>query len=177
MCAKICMFNSCRSMAPPTPTVQPSFNLRSVLEKEKLNGTNFMDWYRNLRIVLKQEKKEYVLDAPLPEQLADGVSRVTRDNYQKHLDDTLNVSCLMLLSMSPELQKQHENMDAYDMIVSLKSIFENQARIERYKMSKTLFASKLTEGEPVSPHVIKMVGQIESLGKMGSLLMGSLLWI
>jgi hypothetical protein len=38
------------------------FNLRSILEKEKLNGTNFIDWYRNRRIVLRQEKKEYVLD-------------------------------------------------------------------------------------------------------------------
>ena len=125
-----------------------------------------MDWYRTLRIVLKQEKKEYVLDDPLPEPSADGASRATRDAHEKHLDDTLNVSCLMLLSMTPELQKQHEDMDAYDMIMSLKIMFENQARIERYKMSKTLFASKLAEGEPVSPHVIKMIGQIESL--MGS---------
>jgi hypothetical protein len=34
-----------------------SFNLRSILEKEKLNGTNFVDWNRNLRIVLRREKK------------------------------------------------------------------------------------------------------------------------
>jgi hypothetical protein len=161
-------------MAPSTPSVQPSFNLRSVLEKEKLNGTNFMDWYRTLRIVLKQEKKEYVLDAPLPEPPADGANKATRDAYQTHLDDTLNVSCLMLLSMSSELQKQHENMDAYDMIMSLKSMFENQARIERYKMSKILFASKLAEGEPVSPHVINMIGRIESLGKMGFTINGEL---
>jgi hypothetical protein len=38
-----------------------AFNLRSLLEKEKLNGANFMDWYHNLRIVLRQEKIEYVL--------------------------------------------------------------------------------------------------------------------
>jgi hypothetical protein len=33
-----------------------AFNLRSLLEKEKLNGANFMDWYYNLRIILRQEK-------------------------------------------------------------------------------------------------------------------------
>ncbi|GKB25100.1 mutator type transposase, partial [Tanacetum coccineum] len=27
-------------------------SIRSILEKEKLNGSNFLDWYRNLRIVL-----------------------------------------------------------------------------------------------------------------------------
>ena len=42
------------------------FSLRSVLEKDKLNGTNFIDWSRNLRIVLRQEKKLEVLDHPLP---------------------------------------------------------------------------------------------------------------
>ena len=161
-------------MAPSAPSVQASFNLRSVLEKDKLTGTNFIDWYRTLRIVLKQEKKEYVLDAPIPEQPADGASRASRDKYDKHLDDTLNVSCLMLLSMSPELQKQHENMDAYDMIMSLKSMFENQARVERYKISKTLFACKLAEGNPVSPHVINMIGRIESLDKLGFSLNGEL---
>ena len=36
----------------PTTTSAPTFNLRSILEKEKLNGTNFIDWFRNLRIVL-----------------------------------------------------------------------------------------------------------------------------
>ena len=30
--------------------------LRSNLEKEKLSGTNFLDWYRNMRIVLKHDK-------------------------------------------------------------------------------------------------------------------------
>ena len=151
MLINLCMvLNRCRAMAPATPSVQPSFNLHSVLEKEKLNGTNFIDWYRTLRIVLKQEKKEDVLDAPLPESAADGASKAPRDTHEKHLDDTLNVSCLMLLSMSPELQKQHENMDAYDMIMSLKSMFENQARIERFKTSKTLFASKLAEGEQLA---------------------------
>ena len=43
-----------------------TFTLRSVLEKEKLNGTNFLDWSRNLRIVLKQERKMYVLDNEIP---------------------------------------------------------------------------------------------------------------
>ena len=45
------------------------FSLRSVLEKDKLNGTNYADWIRNLRIVLRAEKKEEVLDTPLQKSL------------------------------------------------------------------------------------------------------------
>lgn len=82
-----------------------AFNLRSVLEKEKLNGTNFIDWYRNLRIVLRQERKEYVLEQPYPNDLLDNASNADRTAYDKHCDDSVNVSCLMLATMSPDPQK------------------------------------------------------------------------
>ena len=44
-----------------------------MLEKDKLNGTIFIDWYRDLRIVLRQEKAEYVLKEPYPDDLPDNV--------------------------------------------------------------------------------------------------------
>jgi len=50
-------------MAPTNQT----FTLCSILEKDKLNGTNYADCIRNLRIVLSAEKKEEILDTPLPE--------------------------------------------------------------------------------------------------------------
>jgi hypothetical protein len=46
-------------------------------------------------------------------------------------------------------------------------MFENQARAERYNISKALFASKQAEGSLTSPHVIKMMGYIETLDKLG----------
>ncbi|KAL4296190.1 hypothetical protein GQ457_12G014310 [Hibiscus cannabinus] len=91
-----------------------TISLRSLLEKEKLNGINFLDWFRNLRIVLKQERKE-----------------ADNDKFKKHMDDMLDVGCLMLATMTPELQKQHEDMVAYEMIQNLEEIYEGQARQER----------------------------------------------
>jgi hypothetical protein len=46
-------------------------------------------------------------------------------------------------------------------------MFKNQARSERYNISKALFACKLAEGSPISPHVIQMMGYIETLTKLG----------
>ncbi|XP_017979882.1 PREDICTED: RNA-directed DNA polymerase homolog, partial [Theobroma cacao] len=43
-----------------------NLSLRSILDATKLTGPNFLDWFRNLKIVLKQEKKYYVLDTPIP---------------------------------------------------------------------------------------------------------------
>ena len=42
-------------------------NFNAFLEKAKLkdDGSNFVDWARNLRIILTASHKSYVLDAPL----------------------------------------------------------------------------------------------------------------
>jgi hypothetical protein len=58
-----------------------TFNLRSSLEKEKLNGATFMDWYRNLRIVLRQQKTDYVLSELYPDDLPAGSSAA---DYRAH---------------------------------------------------------------------------------------------
>jgi hypothetical protein len=82
-----------------------TFNLRSLLKKERLNGAHFMDWYRNLRIVLRQEKIENVLLEPYPEDLPTGLSAADRIAHEKRCNDMLNVSCLMLATMSHDIQK------------------------------------------------------------------------
>ena len=80
-----------------------TLSLRSILEKDKLNGTNFLDWFKNLRIVLKHEKKAYVLDEAIPEQPAVTAPRAQRDAHLKHNEDSVDVGCLMLTTMVPEL--------------------------------------------------------------------------
>ncbi|KAK8986838.1 hypothetical protein V6N11_037764 [Hibiscus sabdariffa] len=54
-----------------------------------------------------------------------------KDEFEKLIDDMVDVGCLMLATMNPELQKQHEDMVAYEMIQNLKEIYERQARHER----------------------------------------------
>ena len=153
-------------MAPSNTTA--SFALRSVLEKDKLNGTNYSDWIRNLRIVLRAEKKEDVLDTPLPPVPADDASAAVKAAYKKAFDANLEVSCLMLACMEPELQMQFEtNHEAHDMIVALRDMFQTQARTERFNVSKAFVESKLAEGAAVGPHVIKMVGYTQRLEKLG----------
>ncbi|KAK8593024.1 hypothetical protein V6N12_045113 [Hibiscus sabdariffa] len=87
-----------------------TISLRSLLEKEKLNGINFLDWFRNLRIVLKQERKEYFIEEPVPNDPGANASRADKDKFKKHVDDMVDVGCLMLATMTPELQKQHEGL-------------------------------------------------------------------
>ena len=151
-------------MAPPA---QPNFALKSILEKDKLNGTNFTTWYRNLRIVLKHDKKEHVLEDPLPEEPADNANATTKNAYQKLVDESTKISCRMLACMEPDLQQHFENVEAYDMIESLKSMFQTHARTERFNVWRSLMDCKLKEGDPLSPHVIKMIGYVQALDRLG----------
>ena len=144
-----------------------SFSLRSVLEKEKLKGSNFLEWYRNLRIVLRQEKKDYVLETVLPEKLEPDAPKADRKAWDKLSSDAVDVSCLMLATMNSDLQKQYENVESpYEMITSLKDMFQEQARTERYQTVKSLIECKLPKDGPVSAHVIKMMGYVDNLAKL-----------
>src|SRR5581483_957150 len=109
-----------------------NLSLRSILEKDKLTGPNFLDWERNLMIVLKHERKWYALEEPLGEAPPANASATIRNAYKKHSDDLLDVGCLMLATMSPDHQTELINTNAYDMIRQLRDMFQTQARIDRY---------------------------------------------
>ena len=92
-----------------------------------MNETNFFDWSRNLKIVLKQERKSYVLDTAFPPVPPSNTPRAQKDADKKHLNDSVDVTCLMLATMVMDLQKQFEAMEAFDMKKHLKKMFQEQA--------------------------------------------------
>ncbi|VFQ88800.1 unnamed protein product, partial [Cuscuta campestris] len=106
--------------------------LRSILDKDKLNGTNFVDWQHNLSIVLRMDEKEYVLEKPIPPAPPANAPKAIKDAYEKHVKDDNQVSCVMLATMITELQKQHEDMKAHEMIVALRQLYQGQSRHERF---------------------------------------------
>ena len=64
-----------------------NFCLTGLHEKDKLTGLNYVDWLRNLRIVLRMEKKQRAIEEPLPEAPAAGASWATREEYEKRLTE------------------------------------------------------------------------------------------
>ena len=61
-------------------------------------------------------------------------------------------------------------MTVFDMIGHLKTLYVEKARHERFDVSKALFSTKLSEGSPVGPHVLKMIGYSENLARLGFVL-------
>ena len=72
------------------------------------------------------------------------------------------------------MQQHFENVEAYDMIESLKSMFQTQARTERFNVRRSLMECKLKDGDPLSPHVIKMIGYVQALDRLGFRLLDEL---
>ncbi|GKD93609.1 hypothetical protein Tco_1373446 [Tanacetum coccineum] len=60
-------------------------SIRAILDKEKLNGRNFLDWYRNLRIVLMNEQKLHHLEKALPEAPPVTATAVVRNAYTRRV--------------------------------------------------------------------------------------------
>ncbi|KAJ9557242.1 hypothetical protein OSB04_011856 [Centaurea solstitialis] len=150
-----------------TVTSTNNLSLRSILEKDKLTGSNFLDWERNLMIVLRHERKWYVLEEPLGEAPPANAPAAARNAHKKHSDDLLDVACLMLATMSPDLQAGLINTNAYDMIRQLRDMFQTQACTERYDATKAFNECKMVKGTSVSDHVMKMKRHLDHLERLG----------
>ncbi|KAL4567872.1 hypothetical protein LXL04_023468 [Taraxacum kok-saghyz] len=70
---------------------------------------NYLDWMRNLRITLRYDDREYVLDTPIAPIDEFSTEEDIAANH-KHVEDSKKVSCIMIAAMSPELQKTFENI-------------------------------------------------------------------
>ncbi|KAJ8751989.1 hypothetical protein K2173_000735 [Erythroxylum novogranatense] len=113
------------------------------------------------------KKKLYVLDNELPPKPAQDAANEDWEYYQSHIDDNEQVTCVMLASMSPELQRQHETMNAKEMFLHLQELFGAQSRVERFETVRALFQCRMAPGTFVEIHVLQMIGYIEKLGQLG----------
>ena len=81
-----------------------------------------------MRIVLRKERKLHTIDDPIPVQPAEDAPLAQHQAYKKLSDEAEDVACLMLATISQELQTQLEKMVAKDMIEHLKGRFEGNRR-------------------------------------------------
>ncbi|GJT02532.1 retrotransposon protein, putative, ty1-copia subclass [Tanacetum coccineum] len=103
-------------MAQPVQNINHSA-FRSIFEREKLSGNNFNDWFRQLKLVLRVEKKIFVIEHPLPAAPA--------------ADSNAQV-----------LSEWNVIYDAYN---ELKAMFEKQAGVKRFDQIQTFHACKQEE--------------------------------
>ena len=103
-----------------------SFTLMNLCGKVTFDGSNFNEWIRNIRMITRYEDKEYVLDKELKEIDETTTTPQKIADFQAHERDATKVACIMLATMTGELQKSYEDFYPFEM---------HQDLMERYHQS------------------------------------------
>ena len=150
---------------PDNPTVISAF--KSHLEREKLTGKNFNDWHRSLRVVLRASGKlDYLTEECLAEPAVtepEAVKAAWRVEHAKFNE----VACLMLTSMSAQLQKKFEYFFLKVMLDVLKQSYEKSPAVELYDELDKLHNCKHGDGKPVEDYVTEMKEYFDQLYRIG----------
>ncbi|GJZ47510.1 zinc finger, CCHC-type containing protein [Tanacetum coccineum] len=131
-----------------------------------------MDWYRQLRIVLSAKDNLNYLELPIlaTPVLAVVGHQVPPETLAAHaawVKGQKEIAVLMLMTMEPDLQRNLETLDAYDVLKELKTLFAYQAEQELLQTVREFHACKQEEGQSVSSYVLKINGYIDNLERLG----------
>ncbi|GJY91855.1 hypothetical protein Tco_0507637 [Tanacetum coccineum] len=127
-------------MALPVQNINHSA-FRSMFKREKLSGNNFNDWFRQLKLVLRVEKKIYVIEQPLPAAPAVDSEAQVLSQWNVVYDAYNEVACLIL-----------------------------GTGVERFDLIKNFHACKQEEGKPVAAYILQMKGFVDQLECLGYML-------
>nr|GEV51858.1 helitron helicase-like domain-containing protein [Tanacetum cinerariifolium] len=145
-------------------------DFRSMFEREKLSGNHFNYWFHQLMLVLRVEKKMFVIEQPIPPTPAADSEANVLVEWNALYDVHNEVACLMLGSMTPKLHRQFENYSPYEMLQELSSMFKKQAGVERFDLIQTFHACKQEKGKSVATYVLQMKGYVDQLECLGYVL-------
>nr|GEY70517.1 zinc finger, CCHC-type [Tanacetum cinerariifolium] len=159
----------CKEM---TTTVVNNSIFRGFFGKQRLTGPNFIDWYRQLRIVLSAEDKLNYLEhlvpaAPVPAFAGQQVPPEALAAHAAWIKGQKEIVVLMLMTMKPDIKRNLENLGAYDMLKELKTLFSQQAEHELLQTVREFHVCKQEEGQYVSSYVLKMKRYIDNLERLG----------
>nr|GEY34570.1 hypothetical protein [Tanacetum cinerariifolium] len=141
-----------------------------MLEKHTLTGTNFNEWFRALKLVVRTEKIQDVFetalppcpvrvgDAPVdPQALAELTTKYDRHN---------EVSCLMLGSMTPRLYQQFGHKTPLEMYNELYQMYEKPLGVELQELIHLFHTCKQGDGTSVSDHFLLMKSYLDQLASL-----------
>ncbi|GJR87918.1 zinc finger, CCHC-type containing protein [Tanacetum coccineum] len=104
--------------------------IRSILLAEKLTGSNFTNWYCNLRIVLRYEKKiKFVEQSTGPASNPETADPDIIDKYYKTVNLEQEIACLMISIKAFHACKQEEGQSVCSYLLKMKSYLDTLERL------------------------------------------------
>ena len=97
----------------------------TILATNKLTGENYVDWKRNLDIVLTVDKHKFVLTTPCPPQPDEESSQEEKDEYDNWIRSDVNARMYIQAMIPFKLQKKYQMYGtSAEMIHDLKRTFD-----------------------------------------------------
>ena len=142
------------SMASFSPLV-------TILNQNKLTGSNYVDWKRNLDIVLIAKEHKFVLNQPCPNFPSLDAPSGEKQQYDHWQKSNELAKCYILASISNVLQHQMQDVElASDIMLSLKEMFGEQGRSARQDTMRLILNTKMAQGTPIREHCLKMISYL-----------------
>ena len=117
------------------------------LTQNKLTGNNYVEWKRNLDIVLTAEDHIYVLSIPCPPEPPANAADAVKREFDKWKKLNGMAHCYMLASMARVLQHQFQSKNSTASIMdSLKGMFGDHGRPARQVTMQKLMGAKMVKG-------------------------------
>ena len=142
-------------------------NVQTVMDDKILTGPNFLDWLKNLTIVLREEKIAYVIIEPISGSLTADAPESVQRAYKKCLVDSARAGLIIHTSMSLEFHKRYKTEDAYSIVRHLTEHYNKQPALEWFKVARLLFGSKIEVGTSPLQYAPQMYNRIERLDQLG----------
>nr|GEY48299.1 hypothetical protein [Tanacetum cinerariifolium] len=144
---------------------------RGFFEKQKLTGPNFIDWYRQLKIVLSIKDKLNYLEQPIPPaSIALEGQQVALEILAAHtawIKGSKEIVGLMLMTMELEIQRNLENLHAHEMLLELKICLPNKLSRSFFRLREifTLASRKKGKREQAQKPQPQMAARGQNHGK------------
>ena len=140
-----------------------------ILNQNKLIGSNYVDWKRNLDIVLTIEKHKYVLSQPCPNFPSLDAHFEEKQRYDRWQKSNETAKCFILASISNVLQHQMQDVElALNIMLSLKEMFGEQDRSARQETMRQIYNTKVAEGTLVREHCLTLISNLNTLEVLGA---------
>ena len=150
--------------------IMASFSpLVTILNQNKLTGSNYVDWKRNFDIVLTVEEHKYVLTKSCPSFPSLDAPLEEKQRYDRWQKSNKMAKCYILASISNVLQHQMQDVElASDIMLSLKEMFGEQCRSARQETMRQIYNTKMAEGGSVREHCLTMISNLNTLEVLGA---------
>ena len=118
--------------------------LVTILNQNKLTRSNYVDWKRNLGIVLTTEEHKFVLNQPCPNFPSLDAPFKEKQQYDRWQESNEMAKCYIRASISNVLQHKMQDVElASNIMLNLKEMFCDQGHSARQDTMRLILNTKM----------------------------------